>query len=54
MKPLTLQYRQLSGMLIATPYLDVRLQHEEQSVSVPALVDSGGCSASFRMTLEEN
>lgn len=27
MKALTLQYRQLPGMLIAMPYLDVRLQH---------------------------
>lgn len=42
MKPLTLQYRKLPGMLIAMPYLEVRLQHDEHSVSVPALVDSGG------------
>lgn len=42
MKALTVQYRKLPGMLIAMPYLDVRLQHDEQSVNVPALVDSGG------------
>ncbi len=42
MKPLTLHYRKLPGMLIAMPYLDVRLQSAEQSISVPALVDSGG------------